>query len=294
MKTLDVCGPTHIQSHQSHRVRLAPHTAVERATATDYGALGPRLRLVPFVVSTFGSFGAAARTFLSGLSRLQSTVPAALHEHTHDVGGATFRAIPSHCRRLFGASVGLPPAPTQLRKWGLRPSFERIIAPFAVLRDRWPDLDDFNVFHIVWSLPSVVTSEIGGLPPCKPCNGLASAARCRSLVRAACCPLRLHCALPGARCLLTARYLLRTTAAHCVPGRSAAAWCVACAQRVRAPSHCSLPALPRRLARCPGGLIALWPVGVPLGCWWLACELRCVGVVVAGAVRRLPARCLQA
>ena len=76
VKTLDVCGPTHMHSHQSHRVRLAPHAAVERATATDYGTLGPRLRLVPFVVSTFGSFGAAARAFLSGLSRQQSTVPA--------------------------------------------------------------------------------------------------------------------------------------------------------------------------------------------------------------------------
>ena len=50
VKTLDVCGPTHIESHQSHRVRLAQHAAVERATAADYGALGPRLRLVPFVV----------------------------------------------------------------------------------------------------------------------------------------------------------------------------------------------------------------------------------------------------
>ena len=80
-RLVPVHGPTHMHSHQSHRVHLAPQAAVERATATDYGAPGPRLRLVPFVVSTFGSVGAAARAFLSSLSRQQSTVPAALHEH---------------------------------------------------------------------------------------------------------------------------------------------------------------------------------------------------------------------
>ena len=53
-------------------------------------------------------------TFLSGLSRQQSTVPAALHEHTTWRRGAVFRAIPCGLRsryRLFSASVGrrLPP-----------------------------------------------------------------------------------------------------------------------------------------------------------------------------------------
>ena len=45
------------------------------------GRLGLDYAWSRFVVSTFGSFGAAARTFLSGLSQQQSTVPAALHEH---------------------------------------------------------------------------------------------------------------------------------------------------------------------------------------------------------------------
>jgi len=40
VKTLDVCGPMHIQSHQSHRVRLAPHAAVERPLPLIMGRLG--------------------------------------------------------------------------------------------------------------------------------------------------------------------------------------------------------------------------------------------------------------
>ena len=76
--------------------------------------------------------------------------------------------------------------------------FHGISADFAVLRDlsladwgSWPDLDDFLVF---------LCAALGGyirnrrLPPCKPCNGLASAAAGMSLVRAACCSLPALCA----------------------------------------------------------------------------------------------------
>ena len=74
------------------------------------------------------------------------------------------------------------------------------------------------------------------LLPCKACNGLASArpaeCRCWCALPATCC---LRCALPDPRaCLLAACYLPRSTAAHCVHGRCAAAPCVVCAQRVRA------------------------------------------------------------
>ena len=103
VRRLDVC-PTQTVSRVRHRVprARAPHAAVERATATEYGTLGTlgtwasttsasccvsRGRPVS-VVSTSGSFGAHNRSHrspLSGLSRQQSTL--------HGAGGLP--SIPS-------------------------------------------------------------------------------------------------------------------------------------------------------------------------------------------------------
>ena len=105
-------------------VRLAPAAAADEACVAVESAPLPfplimgRLGLDyacggPFVVSTcFGSFGTAARTFLSGLS-FHSRARGRLPPRACDLGaGAALCAIPSYGgRRLFGASVGrrLPP-----------------------------------------------------------------------------------------------------------------------------------------------------------------------------------------
>ena len=108
----------------SPRSSRRPAHRVERATATDYALWGAWASITPGPVCRFHLWRlrrGCSRTFLSGLSRLQSTVPAALHEHaTWSAGRASRRPVvphdsrrsPSACgRRLFGASVGrrLPP-----------------------------------------------------------------------------------------------------------------------------------------------------------------------------------------
>ena len=56
------------------------HAHREQETIAQYGALPARMRLVPFVVSTFGALGSAASRFVTDLSRHQRTVPFPLTE----------------------------------------------------------------------------------------------------------------------------------------------------------------------------------------------------------------------
>ena len=85
VKTLDALGPDFVASHHTDRARLAAHVQRERETIAQYGgagALPPRMRLVPFVVSTMGALGSSAEAFITELSRRQRTIPFSLADET--------------------------------------------------------------------------------------------------------------------------------------------------------------------------------------------------------------------
>ena len=72
LKTLDTAGATHVATHHTDRSRLAAHAAeVTRCEHSDYRThlvpLPRGMRLVVFVISTFGSLGGPAQTLLSEL-----------------------------------------------------------------------------------------------------------------------------------------------------------------------------------------------------------------------------------
>jgi hypothetical protein len=70
VKTFDVCGATHIDTHHTDRRRFAAHTAVTtRCVRDDYGVLPPRMRLVVVAVSTGGSLSTSTLRFFSDLGR---------------------------------------------------------------------------------------------------------------------------------------------------------------------------------------------------------------------------------
>jgi hypothetical protein len=70
IKTLDAAGVTHVNAQHTDARRLAAHTSVAaHCVNTEYGALPPRMRLIPLTVSTHGAFGPEATRFLSDLGK---------------------------------------------------------------------------------------------------------------------------------------------------------------------------------------------------------------------------------
>ena len=77
IKTTDVAGPTAISRLHTSTTRLSAHAAISRRSAVDYFGTpssppappGLRLRLVTFVVTTFGSLGTDAQALLELVSR---------------------------------------------------------------------------------------------------------------------------------------------------------------------------------------------------------------------------------
>ena len=74
---------THINAQHTDARRLAAHTSVAaHCVNTEYGALPPRMRLIPLTVSIQGSFGPEATRFLSDLGkRSGGGVPVSLLDH---------------------------------------------------------------------------------------------------------------------------------------------------------------------------------------------------------------------
>ena len=70
IKTLDAAGVTHVNAQHTDARRLAAHASVAaHCVNTEYGALPPRMRLIPLTVSILGSFGPEATRFLSDLGK---------------------------------------------------------------------------------------------------------------------------------------------------------------------------------------------------------------------------------
>ena len=69
IKTFDPAGASHRVHERTFEVRGAAHAHVHRLCVTEYGALPPRMRLVPFCASVFGAIGQAGQRFLAELGR---------------------------------------------------------------------------------------------------------------------------------------------------------------------------------------------------------------------------------
>ena len=75
VKTFDVAGVTHLDGQHTHRTRRATHDHEEdRCRRLEYRVtpqqpLPPQFRLTVFAVSTFGSLGSEALTFLTDVGR---------------------------------------------------------------------------------------------------------------------------------------------------------------------------------------------------------------------------------
>ena len=80
VKTFDAAGATHVASQHTDTSRSAAHTSIaSHCVGTEYGALPPRMRLIPLTVSTHGAFGPEAMRFLADLGkRAGSCVPVSL------------------------------------------------------------------------------------------------------------------------------------------------------------------------------------------------------------------------
>ena len=80
IKTFDATGATHVNSQHTDARRSAAHASVAlHCVNTEYGALPPRMRLIPLTVSIGGAFGPEAMRFLADLGkRAGSCVPVAL------------------------------------------------------------------------------------------------------------------------------------------------------------------------------------------------------------------------
>ena len=92
IKTIDTAGPTWISTAHTDTSRLAAHRVKEEEGPAEYfpsadprQACGPgtSMRLVTFVVSTFGALGAQAQSLISTLStRAGRAVPSSLLDQT--------------------------------------------------------------------------------------------------------------------------------------------------------------------------------------------------------------------
>ena len=117
VRTFDVGGPTMLTAHGTDRHRLAAHAAKARQALDDYGALPPRMRLVPFTVSTFGALGQEARTLIQQIDRrCGSSIPLSLSPH------ATWAAprFAPFIRMAVGCSVRRSIAAYHLLMWESR------------------------------------------------------------------------------------------------------------------------------------------------------------------------------
>ena len=99
------------------RKQSAAHAAKARQALDDYGALPPRMRLVPFTVSTFGALGQEARTLIQQIDRrCGSSIPLSLSPH------ATWAAprFAPFIRMAVGCSVRRSIAAYHLLMWESR------------------------------------------------------------------------------------------------------------------------------------------------------------------------------
>ena len=86
VKVHDPAGSTWVNTHHTDTIRLAAHRRLQRHWPHIYfpttaGRPPPRLRLVTFAISTFGSFSPEAHSLLRALSRRSgSSVPPSLVE----------------------------------------------------------------------------------------------------------------------------------------------------------------------------------------------------------------------
>ena len=121
IKTFDPAGASHRADDRTHRLRGGAHAAVHRQCLGEYGVLPPRMRLVPFCISTFGAIGQAAQRFLAELGRRAgSVVPAPL------LGVATW-ATPTLAplvRMAVGTAVRRGYAEAVCRHWRRAPRAE--------------------------------------------------------------------------------------------------------------------------------------------------------------------------
>jgi len=113
VRTFDAASPSAL-TLGTDRHRLAGHRAKERAAQDDYGVLPARMRLLPFVVSTFGSFGPSARWLVQRLDRrCGSSIPLSLLPHA---SWAAPRLAP-FIRMAVGCSIRRGTAMYHLEMW---------------------------------------------------------------------------------------------------------------------------------------------------------------------------------
>ena len=80
IKTFDAAGATHVASQHTDARRHAAHDSIaSHCVRTEYGALPPRMRLIPLTTSIGGAFGPEAMRFLADLGkRAGGSVPVSL------------------------------------------------------------------------------------------------------------------------------------------------------------------------------------------------------------------------